>query len=298
MKKYTTLLTSLPLSVALSLILTACSTDSEEPEKPFAREPLHIQNISCEEWAPTTRAVLPYDQPVYVAADGASAQPFTLQNGHYEVASGGVAPEWKALTMSIYGFFRSDGATAITQQFSVPTAQNGGTVYNFQASPYTIYDYTSSGSISLALTQQLCMIQVTVSDAVSSTRVYLGNTTNNRLACTALYNPGTASADGTAGTWNTSIATPQTITLSPDANGKFTAYVIPQTVSNGSHFFRVSNSDTHNTYYSLPINTLVAGKVYTCTLVQDMEVANIQIDEDFGNNNGYAEEVVTVAGAS
>ncbi len=279
--------------ISLLLTLVACSAE-EQQEQAFTPKEMKVGSVEYREWIrPATRAVLGDDVIVYVSAGGAAPTAYEKINGTYQVASG-TPQEWTAASMDVYGFVRDDGVASVTTPYQIPLTQTTSTNCSFLASDKTSqnYDSTSGGSISISMTQRLAKLQVTVSDAiVGTTQLAVGN---GGLLCRGMFN-----YDGSnAGSWNTTIDNGATINVTGcDANKVFTVYVLPQTPATGSRFFAVSNSASHVAYYALPagFGGFEAGKVYSCTLIQDMTVASISIDPDF--NNG-TETVETTTGSN
>ncbi len=265
---------------SLLTLLAACTAD-EQPS-PFTPQPMRLGSVEYGDWIRlTTRAALADDVIVYVSAGGAAPTAYEKVDGSYQVVSG-TPQEWTASSMDVYGFVRDDGVSSVTTPYQIPLTQTTSTTCSFLASNKAAqtYDASSGGSISIAMTQRLAKLEVTVSDAVvGTTQLSVGN---GGLYCRGMFNYDSSDE----GTWNTSIGNGETITVTGcDENKVFTVYVLPQAPATGSRFFAVSNSASHVAYYALPdrFTGFKAAHVYSCTLIQDMTVASISIDADFNN---------------
>lgn len=274
------------LFISLLVTLFSCSSDDQLTQE-FTRQPIYLGSVEYADWIrPATRVVLEDDVIVYVSAGGAAPTAYEKVDGKYQVVTG-TPQEWTAASMDVYGFVRDDGVSSITTPYQIPLTQNTSTKCSFLASNKAAqsYDANSGGSISIAMTQRLAKLEVTVSDAiVGTTQLAVGN---GALFCRGMFNYDTGT-----GSWNTSIGNGTTINVTEcDANKVFTIYVLPQTPVTGSRFFAVSNSASHVAYYALPdgFTGFEAAHVYSCTLIQDMTVASISIDSDFNNGTETVE---------
>lgn len=280
------------LIFASFLLLSSCSSD-EESAQPFTPKPMQIGSVEYGSWLrPETRASLDDGAVVYVSAGGAAPTEYKNNGGKWQVATGS-PQEWTSSSMPIYGFLRDDDVASITTPYQIPLTQDTNTTCSFLASnnEHQAYNAESSGSISIAMTQRLAKLEVTVSDAVvGTTQLDVGG---GNLYCRGMFNYDS----NTDGSWNLSIANPTTITVTEcNADKVFTVYILPQDApASGSRFFAVSSSANHVAYYALPsdFKKFEARHVYSCTLVQDMTVASIQVDTGF--NNG-TETVDTTTG--
>lgn len=273
--------------VSLLIVLVGCSSD-EQNSQMFTPQPMQLGSVEYSGWIRSmTRAVLEDDVIVYVSAGGAAPTAYEKVNGNYQVVSGS-PQEWTSSSMDVYGFVRDDGLSSVTTPYQIPLTQTTSTNCSFLASNKAAQSYNaeSGGSITIAMTQRLAKLEVTVSDAiVGTTQLAVGN---GSLLCRGMFN-----YDGNGnGSWNTSIGNGATINVTEcDSDKKFTVYVLPQTPATGSRFFAVSNSASHVSYYALPdgFTGFEAAHVYSCTLIQDMTVASISIDADFNNGTETVE---------
>lgn len=289
------------------LTIVAC-TSEEAPEATGSMQPLVIKNVVYSSWGSVTRSSTTNDatdKQIWVSANDAtpSQYAFNSTDHKFEVISGS-PQEWNGVTAIVYGFFNSANANRINTPFSVAIEQDGTEPYDFQASikKEASYSVDNSDGVTLELRQQLAYVSVIVEDADAYTQVLMGN---DQLYCSGMFQY-TAPDAGyyfhtSEGYW-AFTGNRQTMTITSSNGGTtFSAYILPQTVASASHFFEVYNTSTgRSVYYSLPNAnyTFEEGNAYTCTMRQSIQVANIQIDEDFGNNSGDAEEVATISGAN
>ena len=279
------------LFASLVIALTSCTTD-EQAEQIVTPQPIHLGSVEYGEWSQSATRASSYGDIVYVSAGGAAATAYMKDGDKYKVSSG-MPQEWTAPSMEVFGFVRDDGVSALRTNYQIPLTQSTSTECYFFASNKTNQFYSSSagGGISISMKQRLAMLKVTVSDAVvGTTQLAVGG---GNLRCRGMFSYDA----GDAGSWNTSIAEPTTITVTKCDEGKvFTVYILPQTAASDSRFFAVSSSANHVAYYALPSETVFEeGKIYTCTLIQDMTVASISIDPDFSNGS---ENVETTTGSN
>lgn len=289
------------------LTIVAC-TSEEAPETMGRMQPLVIKSVIYSSWGSVTRASTTNDatdKQIWVSANDATPSQYAYNSTDhkYEVISGS-PQEWNGVNAIVYGFFNSADANRINAPFNVAIEQDGTQSYDFQASKKisATYSVQNSDGVNLELRQQLAYVSVVVEDADAYTQVLMGN---GQLYCSGMFQytaPDAGSYFQTSEGYWAFTGNRQTITLTSSTGGTtFSAYILPQTVSSASHFFQVYNSSTgRSVYYSLPQAnyTFVEGNAYTCTMRQNMQVASIQIDEDFGNNSGDAVEVATIPGAN
>lgn len=285
-------------------VTMACSADSERGTEAQNR-PLLISNVTFSSWdgGDVTRASTTVDareKEIWVSANDATPSLYAMSTAtetsdptyNKYVVKQGNAQEWSGVSANVYGFFTSSNANRINSIFTISDEQDGSTVYDFQASTKSLFTWSSQNSdgVILALRQQLARVNITVEDGDANTQVQMGN---GQLYCQGMFQY-TAPATGapqfhtSEGYWAFAGDT-KTITLNNPTNGNgrsFVAYILPQTVANASHFFHVYNTSTgRSSYYALPNAnySLEEGNQYNCTLMQNMYVASIMVDEDFAN---------------
>ena len=299
--------------VAMTLGIVACSTDAE-PAAETVNRPLLVSNVTFSSWdgAATRAATYPdaTNKEIWVSANDATPSLYAMSTvtdtsdptyNKYVVKVGN-AQEWSGVSANVYGFFTSSNASRVNAVFTIAEVQDGTDVYDFQASEKKLFTWSTQNSdgVILALRQQLARVNITVEDGDANTQIQMGN---GQLYCQGMFQY-TAPATGapqfhtSEGYWAFAGET-KTITLNNPANGNgrsFTAYILPQTVATASHFFHVYNTVTgRSSYYALPNAnySLQEGYQYNCTLMQNMYVASISVDEDFAN--GEVNSVTTTA---
>ena len=305
------------------LALGACSSDTE-PTADHTMQPLVISSVTYTPWGNSiTRSAVDLDassKEIWVSANDATPSLYVKSAvtdvtdptyNKYVVKVDEDNPqspqEWNGIIADVYGFYTSTNANRVNTPFSVAVEQNGTQSYDFQASEKSRFSYSTKNSdgVTLRLRQQLARVSVIVEDADAHTQVLMGN---GQLYCSGMFNypalvpynysDNTTHDVSSPGYW-TYTGNRQTMVLTDlDGDKTFSAYILPQTLPSLSHFFRVYNTATgRSAYYALPDNTpaLLAGHEYTCTLLQNVNVASIQVDEDFSNNSGDTKEINTVA---
>ena len=284
--------------MALAIAMGACTSDTDSAIVSKNR-PLEIKSVTYSTWeAPTRAATYPEakDKRIWVSANDAtpSLYEYNSTENKYKVIQG-TPQEWSGVSANVYGFYTSTNANRVNSIFTIADEQDGTegiSTYNFQASEKKLYTWSSENSdgVVIALRQQLARINITVEDGDANTQVLIGN---GQLYCQGMFQY-TAPAAGAPqfhteqGYWAfAGISKTMTLTNPSNGNGKsFSAYILPQTVANASHFFRVSNTGTgRSSYYALPNAnySFQAGHQYNCVLMQNMYVSSISIDEDFSN---------------
>lgn len=285
------------------LTMVAC-TSEETPETMGSMQPLVIKNVVYNSsWGGVTRTSTTtdaHDKQIWVSANDATPSQYAYNSTDhkFEVTSGS-PQEWNGVTAIVYGFFNSANANRVNTLFSVAVAQNGTQSYDFQASAKGSFTYSvqNSDGVTLALRQQLAHVNLTVEDADANTQVLMGN---SQLYCSGMFQytaPDAGSYFQTSEGYWAFTGNRQTMTLTSSSGGTtFSAYLLPQSITTKSHFFRVYNTSTgRSAYYAWPndIDNIVEGNEYTCILRQNMNVASIQVDEDFSNNSGDTKQIYT-----
>ena len=291
--------------LALAITLVACSSDNDA-ETGMKLQPLVIKSVSYSEWGSSATRAATYpdarEKEIWVSANDAtpSLYAYDTEKNKYEVKTGN-PQEWNGVTAEVYGFFTSTNANRVNTPFSVAVEQDGTQSYNFQASAKSEFTYSvqNSDGVNLALRQQLARVKVTVDDKDDNTQVFMGN---SLLYCSGMFqytDPGEVAKFHTSEGYWVFTGNRQTMTLTDSNSDKvFECYILPQTIATATHFFRVYNTSTgRSAYYALPNDnySLEEGHEYTCTLLQNVKVASIQVDEDFSNNSGDTKEIETEA---
>lgn len=296
------------LGMAIIVLLSiACSTDREPTAEPVMR-PLPISNVTYSSWNNNVTRSATYpdarEKKIWVSANDAtpSRYAYSTASSKFEVETETGSPqEWNGVSADVYGFFTSTEANRVNTPFSVAVEQNGTQSYDFQASGKHTFSYSvqNSDGVNLHLYQQLTHIKVTVEDANENTQVLMGN---SLLYCSGMFqytDPGEVAKFHTSEGYWVFTGNRQTMTLTDSNSDKvFECYILPQTIATATHFFRVYNTSTgRSAYYALPNDnySLEEGHEYTCTLLQNVKVASIQVDEDFSNNSGDTKEIETEA---
>lgn len=294
------------LGVAITSLLVACSADGDTETANLSCE-LIIKDVTYSSWGNlVTRASSTPDatgKEIWVSANDAtpSLYAYSTTSTKYEVKSGS-PQEWNGVTAWVYGFYTSTNANRVNTPLNIAVNQDGTQSYDFQASERKEFTYSTQNSdgVTLALRQQVARVKITVEDGDAYTQVLMGN---DLMYCSGMFQytepEGGAPKFHTSEGWWAFTGNRHTMTLTnPNGGNTFSAYILPQTIATASHFFRVYNRNTgRSAYYALPSNnySLEEGHEYSCTLRQNMNVASIQVDEDFSNNSGDTKEINTVA---